>query len=562
MIEKRWIIADKIPPDIDQELSAYPPILRQILYTRGIWTPEAAQSFLDARSPEDVSPFNLKDMNTAVDRIRRAIHDHEPIAIYGDYDADGVTATALLVQVLKSLDANVREYIPNRFEEGYGVNKDALTSLHEVGIKLVITVDCGMRSVTETIHANAIGLDMIITDHHLPGDEVPPALAIINPKQAGDSYPYKELAGVGLAYKLAGALLQSFDKPPEIIETYLDLVAIGTVADMAPLDGENRALVRQGLIRMRQPTRQGVMALIGVSGIRSERINAMNLGFGIGPRLNAAGRLDSALAAFNLLTTQDLLEAGKLAQELHKQNTERQAITRQIQHIAESNINTEDPLELLLFAAQSDFNPGVVGLAASRLCENFYRPAIVAHIGEELTVGSCRSIPEFHITEALDECEDLLERYGGHAAAAGFTIRSEKLPQLVERLKSIAKLKLTHLDLRPRITADVEVVLSDLKPNVLEYLDWLQPTGLGNPMPVFMTRGVRVLRHQSIGKDSEHLKLVVTDGYITFDAIAFRQGGLATTLPKRLDLIFTFELNEFNGRSSLQLNVRDLKPAN
>jgi single-stranded-DNA-specific exonuclease len=312
---------------------------------------------------------------------------------------------------------------------------------------------------------------------------------------------------------------------------------------------------------MRQPARQGLMALIGVSGFRPDRLTATNLGFGIGPRLNAAGRLDSALAAFRLLTSQDINETGKLAQELDIQNRERQKITREIQSAAEAIALAEDPDALLIFASHPDFNAGVVGLAASRLCEQHYRPAIVAHQDKEITVGSCRSIPEFHITAALDECSDLMEKYGGHAAAAGFTIRNEKLPLLVEQLKSIAKRQLGELDLRPVIHADAVVTLTDMKSDVLEYLEWLQPTGLGNPMPVFATRGVRVQRYQTVGKESEHLKLVVTDGHVTFDAIAFRQGHLAASMPPRLDMMFTFELNEFNGRSMLQLNVRDLKAA-
>lgn len=560
-IEKRWQVALPIPVHIKQQLSQYPPLLRQILYNRGYTTPEAASEFLEKRPPADVDPNHLKSMPEAIARLRQALLGHESIAVYGDYDADGVTATALLVQVLKSLGADVQEYIPNRFEEGYGVNKDALTTLHEKGVNLVITVDCGMRSVSETEYANQLGLDLIITDHHLPGEEIPRALSIINPKQPGDEYPYKELAGVGLAYKLADALYRTFDRPASDIEAYLDLVAIGTVVDMAPLTGENRFLVGQGLYHLRQPTRQGVMSLIGVCGLRPERLTATNLGFGIGPRLNAAGRLDSALAAFNLLTTEDINKAGILAQELDLQNRERQKITREIQESAEALTLAKDTEALLLFASHPDFNPGVVGLAASRLCEQYYRPAIVANYGTDITVGSCRSIPEFHITAALDECADLMERYGGHAAAAGFTIRNEKLPLLVEQLQDIAKRQLNGLDLRPAITADAEVTLTDMKPAVHEYLDWLQPTGLGNPIPIFVTYGVRVQRYKVVGKESEHLKLVVTDGNITFDAIAFNKGYMATQMPPSVDLMFTLEMNEYNGRSMLQLNVRDLKPS-
>lgn len=558
-IEKRWVLEKPIPAEIDQILSQYPPLFRKILFNRGYSTLESAQNFLEVQSPKGTDPFNLKSMQEAVDRLCFAVKNKELIAIYGDYDADGVTATALLVKAISSLGAQVREYIPNRFEEGYGVNKDALTFLHEAGVKLVITVDCGMRSVEETKHANHLGLDMIITDHHDPGDEIPQALAIINPKQPGDTYPYKDLAGVGLAYKLASALYSSLSIQIEDIETYLDLVAIGTVVDMAPVTGENRYLVRKGLLRMRQPERQGIKALAGVSGIRLERVQATDLGYGIGPRLNAAGRVDSALSAYRLLSSDDPHETGILAQELDDQNRARQKITQDIQEIAESIAFLDDPNAQLIFAAHPDFNSGVVGLAASRLCERYYRPAIVAQIGPEMTVASCRSIPEFHITKALDECSDFMERYGGHAAAAGFTIRNENLPLLIPQLREITHRALDDLDLRPILTAEAEVTLSELKPDLLEYLDWLQPTGLGNPIPVFLTRGVQVRRYQSIGKDREHLKLTVTDGWITYDAIAFRQGHWASQMPATIDMMFTYELNEYNGRSMPQLNVRDLR---
>ena len=558
-ISKRWQIAAPIPNEIDQQLLQYPRLFRQILYNRGYHTYEAARKFLEASKPDINDPFKLKSMPEAIDRLRYAIHHHQPIAVYGDYDADGVTATALLVQYLKLLNANVREYIPNRFDEGYGVNREALTTLHDSGIQLVITVDCGMRSVDETEHARDLGLDLIITDHHHPGEDIPRALAIINPKQLDDMYPYKDLAGVGLAYKLAHALSISLNRDQTEIKSYLDLVAIGTVVDMAPLTGENRFLVREGLLRMRQPTRQGIMALIGVSGIKAERLKSSDLGFGIGPRLNAAGRLDSALASYHLLCAQDLYETGRLAQDLDIQNRERQKITREIQEAAEVLAIEADPHALLLFASHPDFNSGVVGLAASRLCEQYYRPTIIAHTGDEFTVGSCRSIPELNITSALDECSDLMVRYGGHAAAAGFTIRNENLSELVRRLKEITYRQLCGLDLRPILFADAEVSLTELRPDLLEYLDWLQPTGLGNPTPVFSTQAVHVQRYQPVGKDGEHMKLVVTDGRITYDAIAFRQGHWSQQMPPVIDMMFTYELNEFNGRATLQLNVRDFK---
>ncbi len=507
---------------------------------------------------------NLLGVPQAVDRIRFAIRKHEPIAIYGDYDADGVTATALLTHALDGSGADVRGYIPNRFEEGYGLNTEALDSLRADGVGLVITVDCGMRSPREVDHARRIGLDLIITDHHSPGGETLDALAIINPKQPGDPYPDKRLAGVGLAYKLACALLEpdgaSLD-PDAPAGQYLDLVALGTITDLAPLVGENRTLVRAGLKQIRQPHRQGLQSLIGAAQINASRITSEQVSFALGPRLNAAGRLESALDALNLLLATQVDEAARLAQQLDNQNRERQQITRQIQAHAEQIALAEDPDALLLIAVDESYNSGVIGLAASRLTEQYYRPAIVAARGVEFTRASCRSIPEFHITHALDECADLLVRHGGHSAAAGFTVSNANLPELIERLQAIAYRELAELDLRHSLRVDALVTLSDLRPELLRDLNALQPTGVDNPPAVFASQGLRVLRSKKVGADEAHLKLAVSDGRITYDAIAFRQGYWQDSLPLYIDLVYNFEKNEFNGRETLQLNVRDLRPS-
>jgi single-stranded-DNA-specific exonuclease len=565
--EKRWNIAPELSVEADQELSHYPilagrPILRRILYNRGYLTAEAARTYIEAQPPPGSHPQNLLGIPQAVDRIRFAIRTNEPIAIYGDYDADGVTATALLTHALSGLGAQVRGYIPNRFEEGYGLNTEALDSLHADGVGLVITVDCGMRSPREVDHARRIGLDLIITDHHSPGGESLDAFAVINPKQAGDTYPDKRLAGVGLAYKLACALLEigesSYD-PDAPAGQYLDLVALGTITDLAPLVGENRALVRAGLEQIRRPHRQGVQSLIGAAQIAAPRITSEQISFALGPRLNAAGRLESALAALHLLLATEVDEAARLAQQLDNQNRERQQLTRQIQAHAEQVALADDPDALLLFAVDESYNAGVIGLAASRLTEQYYRPAIVATRGEEFTRASCRSIPEFHITHALDECADLLIHHGGHSAAAGFTVRTADLPELVERLQAIAARQLADLDLRHSLKVDALVSLSDLRPELLRDLNALQPTGADNPPAFFASQGLRVLRSKKVGADEAHLKLAVTDGRITYDAIAFRQGHWQDSLPPYLDLVFTFEKNEYNGRETLQLNVRDIR---
>jgi len=568
---KQWQIAPRIPPQVDETLSGYHPVLRQILYNRGCGDPDIADRFLNASPPPETDPFKLKNIDQAVDRIRWAIHKEEPIIIYGDYDVDGVTATTLLIECLRGLGAKVEGYIPNRFEEGYGLNIDALANLKQDGVKLVITVDCGIRSFPEAEYASQVDLDMIISDHHQPLAELPPALAIINPKQPGDIYPDNDLAGVGIAYKLASALWvkavkekkQNMNSPRQIesiLESYHDLVALGTVADLAPLVGENRHLVRSGLRKMSQSQRVGLRELVKVSGKDPTKITSTDIGFVLGPRLNAAGRLESALAALELLLTSDVHRANVLAQQLDNQNRERQEVTRQLLKLAEESVVKDGFVPLLLFASGAEFNPGVIGLVASKLVDHYYRPAIVAHQGEEFTRASCRSISEFHITEALDQCADLMEHHGGHAAAAGFTIRNENVPLLIERLQDIAQEKLSALELQPSLHADMEVSLTELN-GLLSELARLQPTGYGNPTPTFVSRGLQVKRFQPVGREKTHLKLTVTQGQVTFDGIAFQQGHWVEHMPKYVDLLYRLEENEFAGINSLQLNIIDIKPS-
>jgi len=560
-LPKHWNIPQPIPPDAQQALHGYPIILQQILYNRGISDSDNANQFFLGAHPSGENIANLFGIAPAVERIQTAIQNRQPIAIYGDYDTDGVTATALLVDVLNLLNADVRGYIPNRFDEGYGLNKEALASLREDGVALVITVDCGIRSVEEAQYAREIGLDLIITDHHHPGSELPEAISIINPKQPEDHYPFKDLAGVGIAYKLACGLQENNHIPDQDVEKLLDLVALGTVADMAPLNGENRYLVREGLKYLMQPHRQGLYALCQIAGLDIAKISAGDIGFRIGPRLNAAGRLDSAQAAYDLLTTRDVMTAGRLAQQLEVQNRDRQELTRAMQAEAEQIILGREDTDLILFACSPDFNPGVVGLVASRLVETHYRPAIVAYQGDDFTRASCRSIQEFHITNALDQCSDILEHHGGHAAAAGFTVHNDNLAELIDRLQAIANQELGELELRPSLNADMELTLDALHPDVVEWLSWIEPTGYGNPRAYFVTRNLRVVNARAVGRDGSHLKLTVTDGHLTFDAIAFRQGFWIDDLPARIDVLYTFEENEYNGKITYQLNIRDIQPS-
>ena len=563
---KHWQIAQKLSPQAEEALVKFPAILRQILFNRGFATDAQARIFLKAEANFEADPFLMTGMELAVARIYRAIKDKEPVAVYGDYDVDGVTATALLVETIRALEGNACPYIPKRADEGYGLNTKALDNLKAEGIGLVITVDSGIRSPAEVSYARSIGLDLIVSDHHQPAEgELPPALAVINPKQAGDQYPDKDLAGVGVAYKLAQALVSRIENPPEDfqLEDLLDLVALGTVADLVPLVGENRVLVRKGLQKIRETQRQGLFSLAAVADLSLARTTALSIGFILGPRLNAAGRMESAQAAYDLLTTKDVKQAGELAQQLNIQNRQRQEFTRKIQEQAEAMVQADEPDAPLLFAVSPEFNSGVVGLAAARLVETYYRPAVVGQVFQEegMTRCSCRSIPEFQITEALDQCKDLLVRYGGHAAAAGFTVSNDNLETLKGRLKAIATEQLGSKDLRQTLIADAEVPLSNLHSDLISYLNYLQPTGYGNPEAVFVTRNVRISNSRAVGTEGKHLKLAVTDGHITFDAIGFRLGHLQSELPPNVDLIYTFETNEYNGHTSLQLNVKDVKPA-
>jgi len=564
MIEeyKHWQINSPITPEAEKALHGYPPLLQQILFNRGYATHEEARSFLECKEPPGTSPLNLRGIQETVDRILTAIQKKENIVIYGDYDVDGVTATATLLLYLRSMGGFVESYIPNRFDEGYGLNIDAITSLKEHGTDLIITVDCGIRSLEEANHARRIGLDLIISDHHHPGEELPSAIAIIDPKQQQDSYPEKDLAGVGIAYKIIEALSNLTEGENINPKEFLDLVALGTVADLAPLVGENRFLVREGLKYIQKPNRQGILSLIGVAGLNPKRITASDIGFILGPRLNAAGRLGTANLALELLVTNDVQRSGYIAQQLDNFNRDRQRITKDIQNLSDELISSSDPEALLVFAVHPNFNPGVVGLAASRLTDRYYRPSIVGYKGDDFTRASCRSITEFHITKALDQCSDLLEYYGGHAAAAGFTVKNKNLEELSDRLKLIAEEQLAELDLRPTINVDAEIQFAEIDHQITDYLKWLQPTGYGNPSAIFASRNLRVKKYRTVGKENSHLKLTVNDGGITIDGIAFRQGYWNENLPKYIDLVFNLEINEFRGQRSLQLNIKDIKPSN
>ncbi|MFQ5408225.1 MAG: single-stranded-DNA-specific exonuclease RecJ [Anaerolineales bacterium] len=563
-LPKRWQVKPKITPAAAQELGGYHPILAQLLFNRQIDSAREAEAFIAAHPRHSSDPFGLQDMSAAVERIARAVANGEHIAIYGDYDVDGITSTVLMVQLLESYGAQVTPYIPHRFDEGYGLNIEALDSLSAKGVALVVTVDCGIRALEEVAHARRIGLDLIVSDHHHVGPELPPAVAVINPKRFDDTYPEKMLAGVGLAYKLAQALVATLPSVDGLAaENWLDLVALGTVADLAPLLGENRILVRDGLRVLNATRREGLRSLMRIARLPEGALRAVNIGFQLGPRLNAAGRISEAWAAYNLLITNNEERAERLADCLESHNRKRRELTQTITDEARA-IALAERDEYLLFAAHESFNAGVVGLAASRLSEEYYRPAFVAEVRPDagVSVGSARSIPEFNVSEVLDECSDLLVRYGGHAAAAGFTVTNENRPLLAERLRAAAADRLDGKDLRPTVSIDMEVPLRDLSFEVMSMLSKLEPCGYGNRIPVFVSRDVRVLSHRTVGREGKHLKFNVrAPDSASLEAIAFGYGDWAARMPAVIDVVYELEINEWQGRRSLQLNVKDLRPS-
>ena len=559
-LTKRWEIAPKIDGMADEALADYPPFFRQLLYNRGIRTAQGAQQYL-SNDGELADPFLLLGMESAVDRLVAAIDNGEKIVVYGDYDVDGVTATVMMVEVLQRLGGNVEPYIPNRFEEGYGLNDEAIQTLaSEHSAKVILTVDCGIRSPREAITASNLGIDLIISDHHFPKGDLPAGYAVLCAKQERDPYPYKDLAGVGVAYKIAQALFIKKGMDVGKADEWLDLVALGTVADMLPLTGENRIMVARGLNHLRNGSRVGLNALIGVSGRNVQQVTATDIGFILGPRLNAAGRMESALQAYELLVSKSAVDAVKAAQVLDNQNSERQKATLAAQEKAQGAV-THLESTYLITAFDSEFSSGIVGLVASKLVEKFHRPAIVGERLGDTIRASCRSINGFHITKALDECADLLVRHGGHELAAGFTVKMENEDQLIARLQEIAARELSAQDLRPTLRADMEIELSRFKPEYYRMIDQLQPTGMGNPAPLFISRGVVVDRMQVMGKESTHLSFSVRGSPIN-RAVAFNQAAWYQTWYEekpRFDLAYTVEVNHYNGMDTLQLNIRDMK---
>ncbi|MEO6052368.1 MAG: single-stranded-DNA-specific exonuclease RecJ, partial [Pyrinomonadaceae bacterium] len=561
-MQKRWNIR-KHDADAVNKLAAalnVKPLVAALLITRGHDTAEKAFQFLNP-SPEHLhEPFLLKGMREAVDRIQKAVENKEKIMIWGDYDVDGTTGTVLLRKMLKMLGSESTFHIPNRFSEGYGINSPALEQAKKDGVSLVISVDCGTTSVTEVAYANSIGLDMIITDHHLQksGDPMPDAVAIVNPNQPGCPYPDKNLAGVGVAFKLAHALLREKGLEQEV-PGFLKIAAIGTVADVMNLTGENRAIVALGLRDLTKTDNLGLKALMEVSDCRSD-MTSMHIGFRIGPRINAAGRMDVAKHVVELLEAEDFTKARQLAGILDSRNRERQQVQQKITELA--LFETEGITEQhFVVVAGEGWHQGVIGLAASRITEKLHRPTIVLTLKDGVGHGSARSIPNFHLLHALESCGELFEKFGGHAAAAGMAMKEENIPLLRDKLNEYAVSLLSADDLIPVLKIDALVTSQSLTLDLVEQFSKFEPFGAGNPKPLFVTRDL-ILRDEPFVMKDKHLKLKLTgDSNKQFEAVWWdgveRSKGQTLKPNSRIELAYVAETNTWQGNTRLQLVVED-----
>lgn len=568
MNHKRWKVLASLKDPCPPEDST--PLITQLLRNRGIDNPELFEAFINGDHRLAGDPFQLPDMPLAVNRIYQAFLGGEKITIYGDFDTDGITGTALLVQGMGALGACVNPYIPSRFEEGHGLKIGALENLKNQGVSLVITVDCGINDNEAADYARSVGLDLIITDHHTLTAPAPDALAVINPKRPDSAYSFNGLSGAGVAFRLLEALYRSNGRE-EMAHRYLDLAALGTVTDMVPLLADNRFLTKKGTELLKNSSRPGLRELIKVSGLDGRDIEAEDIAWVLGPRLNAAGRVDHAILSYNLLTTTSVPEAQKLAQALEDRNARRQALTEEVLATAREQALAMLDKSKIIIAMGPHYHAGVHGLVANRLVDEFYRPSIVMETGEQTSHGSARSIPEFDIISALMRCQQATTsgrrspvsfiRYGGHPGAAGFTLATEKVPDLVHALQEIANKDLEGMDLRPEIVIDVEMPLSAYLGRNYKAIRKLAPFGKGNPKPTFLSRGVQVVESRTLSNGGRHLKCKFRAGNSIWTAIGFDLGELAGELTPYCDIVYNLDINRWCNQETIELHLLDFRPA-
>jgi single-stranded-DNA-specific exonuclease len=563
----KWNITEADDDQVEklaQELQIE-PLLARLLIARGMTNIEQAKAFLDEGTDCNHDPFLLDGMGEAVSRIRLAIEQGEKIRIYGDYDADGISSTVLMIHLLNQMQAAFDYYIPHRIHEGYGLNNKALDLALQQGVQLIITVDTGISAVEEIAYARQLGLEVIVTDHHEPPEHLPQECIIINPKKPGCPYPFKQLAGVGVAFKLAQALLDRW--PSELLE----FAAIGTVADLMPLLNENRMIVKQGLKRMQSSSNPGIRALFDAAGINLKDINSTHIGFTLAPRINASGRLEHADDAVRLLTTDNQQDAEQMAYQLDQLNKERQRIveemTKQAYEIVQER--KSEPLKQVLVVAQEDWNVGVVGIVASKLVDKYYRPTLVLSIDKEtgLAKGSARSIAGYDLYQALSHCQDLLDHYGGHQAAAGLTLSREHLSELERRLNLLAEEWLCSDDFTPYMNVDMVCSLKEIGVTTVQQLELLGPFGMGNPTPKVIISNAAYKELRTIGKEQQHVKITLKtskdESAATLDAVGFHKSALLPWISSTaaMDVLGELSINEWNGVRKPQVMIQDLRIA-
>jgi len=538
-----------------------PSIVARLLILRGVTDPETAQRFLHPALNQLHNPFLLADMKTAVDRLRRALEQREKILVYGDYDVDGTMSVIILLAALRGLGGEVEAYIPHRLNDGYGMRAAIIEEAAAKGIRVVVSVDTGIREHEALNRARELGLDCIVTDHHLPDRHLPPACAILNPQRADSGYPEKVLAGVGVAFKLVQALLGE-RLSGRLLRSYLKVVAIGTIADVVPLLGENRVIAHLGLEAFRQPSQAGLQALLEVCGLHRCDISAGNLAFRLAPRLNAAGRMEDARDVIDLFTCSDLEKAREIAGRLDRFNRDRQRIEEGIlrEIVEEMDGHPEKRERHSLVLAGEGWHRGVIGIVAQRVVERYHRPALVVSVEDGIGVGSGRSIRAFHLLDALASMQELFLRYGGHARAAGFALPAERIVELEARFEQYAREILKLEDLEPTLRVDAEVSGHEIDWTLYEALQTLAPFGCANPTPVLAARDLRLVVGPRILQE-RHLKLRVARGPRSFDAIGWGMAERGATLVagQTLDLAFTLDQNVFQDTTTLQLVLSEIR---
>ena len=537
------------------------PLVARLLVQRGITEPATAQAFLHPSLTQLHSPHLMAGMREAVERLHRALTQHEKILIYGDYDVDGTMAVVVLLTALRMLGADVEAHVPHRLTEGYGMRVPVMEEAAAKGFRVIISVDTGIREHEVLARARELGVDCIVTDHHLPAEgDLPIACAILNPRRADCNYPEKSLAGVGVAFKLAQALLG--DRMTErLLQSFLKVVAIGTIADVVPLLGENRVIARFGLEALRQPAQSSLAALIELSGLAGKAINAGDVGFRLAPRLNAAGRMENARDVIDLFTLSDATRTREIAERLERLNRERQRVEEEIlsEIVTQLEGRTDLREQFTLVLAGEGWHRGVIGIVASRVVEKYHRPALVIGIEDGVGVGSGRTIKSFHLLNALTSVGDLFQRFGGHAQAAGFTIAVENIAHLTQRFEEYAREVLTAPDLEPVLRVDASIELAQVDWPLYEEIIQFEPFGMGNPTPVFGACGVRLVATPRILKE-KHLKLRVGEGARTLDALGWGWAARTPSLEagQQVDMAFTVERNNYQDMASLQLNIKDI----